>query len=686
MTAQTKIFTTVCLLLFTAVFTACSSESMGGAYYATPMPGTGGAAVAQDQPTDGGQARLDAQATLQAIAYVEQQQTAVAQAATAQAVATVQAQQTAVAYATQAAQATTEAIATGTAVAVVATEEARAADMHALEMEATRVAITQQQIAVAQQATLDASLIADQQERMLMQRESEAARLEYERVWNYWLKPILIVLLVMVLFGAAMFALHSAWLYVNYRLNPVHVVTEQPGTQLFVNPNYAPFRQISGGQPLALPAPAEPIPPQVEEDAEHGRAQLPAPKWEAMILFMQRGDGSRIPLGVDESGAPFMLDRNRRPHVAIAGTTGAGKTASMVVPYVAGLLAAGVHVIVVNGKGADYKLLEGHNNLTIVPALRDRTAAPRVVSRIVNGIMAERNIRDRILYETGVGRWQDVPDNQRHSGEIALVIDEFLTVINNAKSAAADPRIKADDPEEARELQGAVLDMWDGLGELVNEGRKYGLFMVVTMTDPASRNLDDAGMAVLSQMTRLCARMESGALSRSFLNIGKGSDYPQGSAGLPVGEFLALSGGRLRRVRGFYPKPTDIKRLYDGVPVPTVVLPETVRTAVSGNAYSNGAIPADTWPTTPRTAVVTAAERDSNLLDILAKEGDVVSLNQVALFLTNSDSGRASGEDYERAAEALMWRVANRQCPWATAVVLRSGSKYLDEAKAMVGG
>jgi hypothetical protein len=256
-----------------------------------------------------------------------------------------------------------------------------------------------------------------------------------------------------------------------------------------------------------------------------------------------------------------------------------------------------------------------------------------------------------------------------------------LTIINTAKSTAADPRIKADDPDLARELQGAVLDMWDGLAELVNEGRKYGLFMVVTMTDPASRNLDDAGMAVLSQMTRVCARLESAALSRSFLNVGKGSDYPQGSAGLPTGEFLAMSGGNLRRVRGFFPQEDDIQRLYRAVPVPTVLLPETVRTAVAVNLNA-GAIPAPEWPVRP--AVVSPIERDSNTLDVLANVGDVVSLNQVALFLTGNDSGKASGEDYERAAQALAWRASNRRCPWATAVVQRSTSKYLAEAKAML--
>lgn len=691
MTTQMKIFTAVCLFLFTAVFTACASDSMGGAYYATPMPGTGGAAVAQGQPTDGGQARLDAQATLQAIAYVEQQQTAVAQAATAQAVATVQAQQTAVAYATQAAQATTEAVATGTAVAVVATEEARAADMHALEMEATRVAITQQQIAVAQQATLDASLIADQQERMIMQRESEAARLEYERVWNYWLKPILIVLLVMVLFGAAMFALHSAWLYVNYRLNPVHVVTEQPGTQLFVNPNFTPFKQLTSPLP-ALPAPkADSEPTQVQDSVQSSK--LPQPRWEAMIMFMKQGDGSLVPLGVDRRNRPIIIDWSHDPHLSIAGSTRRGKTATGMVTYIAGLLTGGVHVILVNGKGADFKHIEGHRNLTVVPRPRDDYAQVTAVTRIVSALNEEMNARDRVLYETGATNWNKVPTHKRHAGVVCIAIDEFLSILDAAADMAADPRIRRDDRETADELAGQVMDMWRVLKKLTSEGAKYGLLFVASFTDPSSKNLGAYGMRVLSQMTRVAFGMNNGNLSNSYLSLESGSDFPRGSAGLPPGEFLINLNGAVRHGRGFYPKEDDIQSLYTAVPVPPARLPDTVQAAI-GRSSNNGAdwgdtrqvesIPADTWPTTPRTAVVTAAERDSNLLDILAKEGDVVSLNKIACFLSGNDSGKASGEEYERAAEALLWRITHRQCAWGMAVVETYDTKYLDKAKAHV--
>jgi hypothetical protein len=685
-TTYTAMFTL--LMMFTAVLllTACG----GGAYDTSVQTGIITATpTAPGQSPAEGQARLDAQATLAAVALVEQQQTAVAQAATVQAVATVQAQQTAVAQATQAAQATISAEGTAVAAAIVATEERRVADEHALMVQATQAAIDQQANQAALQATLDASLIADQQERMVMQREAELARLEYERMWNYTLRPMLVVVGTFIMAAFVMFLLYGAWRYINYRLNPVHAVpATQPGVQLLVNPNFTSFKQLQAPPVAALPAPPEPAP---EMTTAVQRDQLPQPRWEAMVMFMKRGDGSLVPFGVDRRNRPIIIDWSLDPHLSIAGSTRRGKTATGMVTYIAGLLSGGVHVILVNGKGADFKHLEGHQNLTVVPRPRDDYAQVTAVTRIVNALNDEMSIRDRILYETGAATWKDVPAHKQHAGPICVAIDEFLSILDAAADMAADPRIRRDDRQEAVELEGQVMDMWRVLKKLTSEGAKYGLLFVASFTDPRKGNLGPYGMRVLSQMTRVAFGMNNGSLSQSYLALEAGSDFPRGSAGLPPGEFLIKVQGVVRHGRGFYPKAHDIKGLYTAVRVSPTKLPDTVLSAIRsagrreadwGDTRQTQAIPAQEWPqanTRP-----SRAEQDATLLDILATTGDVTSLNQIALFITGSDADRASGEDYERAAKALAWRIQHKQCPWATAVVKNSRSQHMDAAKELI--
>ena len=48
-----------------------------------------------------------------------------------------------------------------------------------------------------------------------------------------------------------------------------------------------------------------------------------------------------------------------------AGASGAGKSASGIIPFTLAMWGANAHVLIVNGKGADYNTLKGEENITM---------------------------------------------------------------------------------------------------------------------------------------------------------------------------------------------------------------------------------------------------------------------------------------------------------------------------------
>ncbi|MCA9980726.1 MAG: hypothetical protein KDD89_07835, partial [Anaerolineales bacterium] len=639
------------------------------------------APVAQD-----GQAQLNAQATLAVVQY-NQQATATVSAYATQSVyatATAYAQATIQTEATQASQAT------ATAVAAEATTSAREADLHQLELQRQAYTIQATATQAAIQQALDEALVADQIAQLAQARQVEETRLRWEATLNDIIKPGLALLLGLLLSvaGVSLILLAARWLYL--RFNPVVVVQQEPGQTLLVQQGYVrlapqhPAPQLPHHPLRQLPSHTTP-PPLIQEtegDGVSNQPRLSAPRWEALTHFLLEGDGTLIPLGVDRRQRPLLIDRNQKPHLAIAAATGAGKTTSIVIPYVTALAVQGVHVLVVNGKGADFLPFQNFANITLLPRFRKREEAPLRLNLLLQQIVAEMDRRDGVLARYGVRSWHELPPRAGEVGELALVIDEYLSITDEAARLASYKGLD----KESREVYAITAqDMWHALKILTREARKFGIYVVVTMTDPTRGQLGLEGMAVRRQMVAVALRMNSGAASRSFVDLPTGSDFAQGTVGLPTGEFLCNVGGRIVHAAGFYPQPQEVAALLRARDVPDNPLPATVAQVVASpptatdDDHNPRANPHHTsvaetfFQATQKQQQQQRAEKNGRLLDVLAREGEM-SLNQIALFLAERETDKANSDDYRLAAEALRWRLDALQDPWAADVVNRSRS------------
>lgn len=221
----------------------------------------------------------DAQATAQAAAA---QQQALSGRATAQA-----AEQTAVA-----AQATAAVgnIATGTAAAATQTWQATADNLavqmttNSIAAQATTQAISANATATAvyQVAQAEQRLIEDEQTRLAIQRQQERDRLEYQRLMNQVVKPLL-----WLIFGLAVLAVAGAFAYRVYERSRPITVLDVSGPRVLI-PNNSYQVLPSPRSPLALPEPSR---------------------------------GTAV--------TPITLPPLTQGHVLIAGETGSGKTTAM---------------------------------------------------------------------------------------------------------------------------------------------------------------------------------------------------------------------------------------------------------------------------------------------------------------------------------------------------------------------
>lgn len=636
------------------------------------LPANGVPAVQSPVGQNGQAAVLNAQATLQADQYWSQ---ATAEAARATEQFEVQ-QQVAAATGTavmvaQIATRDASAAATGTAVAVVAQATSQA-EM-AIRATDSAMAIIQM-TAEAQQADdtirreLEMVEIQNRQEELAQQRQAEALRLERQRMWNTAIQYGIGIATFLFL---CLCGLGFYWLYEFIRTKYTDPTVVMDATQpLLVREGYTMFlphqalpRSNTAG---LLEAPTGDV-----TATTSTVNRLPTPKWHSLEQFVTRGTGRTVLVGVGANGRPVLVDRTKQPHLAIAGSTGAGK--SVLTQNIAvGFLSAGVHVLMVNTRGSDFAPLRDQRNVTFSPSFRNKEQAPFQLQKILQAITADIRIRDRILQESGYKNWAELPEHLRHSGEVLVVIDEFLTIVKNAQRIIRDPRTEKDEKEM---YVGAIMDMWIALGEISDEARKFGVYIILTMTDPTGKALGDEGMMVRSQMGRIAMRMNDAAASRVFLGLQSGSDFSNGSVGLPQGEFLMYSGGSLRHGASYYPDDDMTRTLVQSLQLRPNRLPEEVATALN-ITHVNRPQPK------PNVTKIVQAEIDGRTLEHMARQGSVFSLNKIALELEDwNDTGRATGEGYRKAADALRWRIANLQCSWAIEVVGRSSSKHITPIK-----
>ncbi len=286
--------------------------------------------------------------------------------------------------------------------------------------------------------------------------------------------------------------------------------------------------------------------------------------------FTQWRDDRFLPIGITMNRRrPILINRNTEPHVIIFGGTGSGKTTSGLIPYLSAMVGAGVHAVIVNARGSDFTPFESHPGVTMAPRV-DRDQAPGMLASLLSTMVTEIDRRDRVLHRYGVQSWYQLPASAGESGEFLVAVDEFLAIV--VTSRTIDPKL-------------ADL-FWAKLINLTSEGRKYGVFVALTMTEPTARALGNDGMTVRGQMARMGFNMKNAAASRSILDNPRG--FTNGSSGLPLGQFIASVNGATQRAIAFHPTPQQVAAFLNERRGRTTLLPDEIMELTSG-AWSRDA-------------------------------------------------------------------------------------------------
>jgi hypothetical protein len=567
--------------------------------------------------------------------------------------------------------------------ASVATE-----DYHALEMERERLAlhmtadhatrVATQQDAEATREAHHLALRADQEARnhaAAIKAAEDAALLDWWKgvIWTAVLG--LVVLSGVGVVGWLIFTIgYERYTNARNSQKPQEVINDQRvagylvrdtrGNVTILQPNQ---RMLTAGDE----APPDPDPTIITPAIE-------AP-WERLISFR---DPTRLALGVNaQTGRPVLLDRTRTPHLLGAGGTGAGKTTNLLWPYLVGAYGMGDHVVVFNGKGADFNFASGWANWTLHGLNQDETDVLPSLVRFLAAARSEATRRGQVLARYNARNWAELPAHAGEPGQIVIAIDELVTLLD-AAGAEKELARAAGDMERAKEYHRLRLELWAQMLYLISQGRKYGILVVATLTDPTKDVLGRIGMAVRRQCGRVAFNMQSAAASRSFLE-----DSSESTQNLGYGRFLYNLGGRTGEAIAFHPSANDLSRYRQARegdispnPLPDTLLealevsPGRFVVAGSANGHSNG-----NGQHAPNLAPQSQAQNqdalDGRSLDSLI--GGMRSLNDVARLLYGRDD--TSGQDVEnRVLAALRWRVANLGCPHAERIGQRS-SKWAVE-------
>ena len=275
-------------------------------------------------------------------------------------------------------------------------------------------------------------------------------------------------------------------------------------------------------------------------------------------------------------------------------------------------------------------------------------------------LVEEMYRRDAVLAHYNALSWSQLPASAGQPGELLVAIDEFLTIVGAAQETAELARLERDkDTAKALTYQAAVL--WLRLVNLTNEGRKYGIYLAVTMTDPTRDAIGDYGMRLRRQMATIGFRMNSAASSRSFLDVSNADGLASGSVGLSNGRFVYNINGEIGTAIGFFPDRAELRQFFSARPVKPNPLPPALTAAIAALDVSPTS-PASLTPppysayqisSRSQDAVVSQAARDGEVLRTCLSE--LKSLNAAGSLLSDV-SERPSGQFLrERLKPALIW-------------------------------
>lgn len=592
----------ILIFIFTLAMVGCSTPEVGvplGTYAPTAV-GNNQSFTATPDPLD---PSAYSTAVYQATALAQQQQALANEAMMAQA--TVQYQNM---VATQRSEemtrqvnnaATSTAVAitnnqTATSVAIEATERSIYAQSTAVAVAATATANSVNSLmqatvnaasaqgtanAIYAMSTLEADLAAAERDRMA--RENQAIYMREIRANVFMV--VLLVLVVVVMVGA--------WKIFMHRQTPTIIERENLAPQVFIYTK-------DGLRPVALPSPQRQALP--SNTISHPETVITTTEHEPLVRgyigtraswdkFSQWDNMRYIPIGAGENG-PIMVDTKKKPHIMVAGETGAGKTRRSLWPIISACVASGAYVIVLNGRGADFLPFREHPNIKFIRG--HRTQMPKIAYEFLNAAVQEMDRRDRVLYEHGVSTWNRLPEGVDNPAEIVIVIDEFLSLA----------RAQSDNASRKAMMEAAI--------QLSAEARKFGIRLVMTVTSPTRRALGKEGMTIRDQCGRIAFTLNDSATSYSFIN-----DHT--AVGMAEGHFLANVGKGIQKGVSFMPDEQSIRnyllsRKVHQVKPPQVLIDSNTQSVVETVTEDDGYDPNDPLNHEKAPEIISYYQRDPN--------------------------------------------------------------------------
>lgn len=298
--------------------------------------------------------------------------------------------------------------------------------------------------------------------------------------------------------------------------------------------------------------------------------EVPNPERETIALremmecpaFVRSRSRLSLALGKDISGAPYVADLARMPHLLVAGATGTGKSVSVNAMILSILFKATpeeVRFLMVDPKMLELSAYEGIPHL-ITPVITD----PKKAAGALRSIVVEMGRRYRLMAEKG-----------------AKNIDKYNQMMTEAQDLEEGeskrlPCIVVIIDELADLMMTSGKDVEDCLVRLSQMARASGIHLMIATQRPSVDVV--TGLIKTNFPARIAFQLPSRTDSRTIIDSGGAETL------LGQGDMLFLPPGtsKLQRIHGPYVSETEIKKVTEfwkkqGGPVydETVIIEET---------------------------------------------------------------------------------------------------------------
>lgn len=250
-----------------------------------------------------------------------------------------------------------------------------------------------------------------------------------------------------------------------------------------------------------------------------------------------------LALGKDISGAPYVADLAKMPHMLVAGATGTGKSVSvnaMILSILYKATPEDVRFLMVDPKMLELSAYEGIPHL-ITPVITD----PKKAAGALRGIVTEMGRRYKLMAEKGsknIERYnlalEDEPEDEIEKNKrlpyIVVIIDELADLMMTSGK-----------------------DVEECLVRLSQMARASGIHLMIATQRPSVDVV--TGLIKTNFPARIAFQLPSRTDSRTILDAGGAETL------LGQGDMLFLPPGtsKLQRIHGPYVSEAEIKRVTD---------------------------------------------------------------------------------------------------------------------------